>query len=396
MMGRRAVLASIFAAASGCSFVVPGFPVGTDGAVPDAALFVDAAHGAAFVPAHVPPNAVVPGASKLSDVRDIDTERLYIDGATPMPGIVFSADPGNDDWAVLSVHDLTITHDVLVHGRRALIVVAVGSIEVGATMHAGADLRSPGPGGQRTGEGPGSDGKKSSTNDSGGGGAGHGTVGAVGGASASNSNGQGGAGGIAYDDELAGGSGGGTGSGAVGGDDPCPTNQGYSLGGAGGGVVQLSAGVSIDVLFAGIIEAGGGGGRAGCKESASAGGGGGAGGSLWLEAPTMNLAGKITANGGAGGSGGRANGSDSNDGQDGQDGQPSTTPAQGGQSPGMGGGAGGQGGVLGVAPTPGDKSTNGGGGGGAVGRIVLRTRTSSPITSASTVISPAPEKSVDF
>lgn len=398
MGGRRALLAVLASglAASGCGFAVPGFSVSTDGAASDGGLVVDAAHGPAFVPAHVSPGAVVPGASSLSGASDIDTEQLRIDGAAPIPGIVFKADPVNDGWAVLSVHDFSVTRDLLVHGRRALVVVAVGAIEVRATLHAGAQQRTPGPGGQFTGEGPGSDGKSSNANDSGGGGAGHGTLGATGGASASSSNGEGGQGGIAYATELAGGSGGGAGSGAVGGAIPCPGNQGFSLGGAGGGVVQLSAGTSLDVLFAGTIDAGGGGGRAGCKESASAGGGGGSGGSLWLEAPKMNLAGSITANGGAGGSGGRANGTDSNDGQDGQDAPSSTTPARGGQSTGMGSGAGGDGGVLGVAPATGDKATNGGGGGGAVGRIVLRTRATSPITGATTVISPAPAKSVDF
>ena len=395
VVGRRAALAFVAIAALGCQFSVPGFPVGVDGSAKDGAPVADASHGPGFVPSHVSLDDVVPGASSLAGAHDIDTEQLQIDGAGPAPGILFAAEPGHDDWAVLSVRDFNVTNDLRVHGRRALVVIAVGSIEIGAKLHAGAEQRTPGPGGQFTGQGAGSDGKHSNIDDSGGGGAGHATVGAAGGDSMSSSNGQGGAAGGDYSTELAGGSGGGAGAG-VAGSNPCPPDRGFSLGGAGGGVVQLSAGVSISVLFAGVIDAGGGGGRGGCKEAASAGGGGGSGGSLWLEAPTMNLAGTLTANGGAGGAGGRVSGTDSNDGQDGQDGHASAVPAAGGSSAGMGSGAGGNGGVLGIGPQPGEKATNGGGGGGAYGRIRLRTRAAAAITGAQTVFSPAPDRTVDF
>ncbi len=395
LVRRRAALAFVAFAAGGCQFVVPGFAVGVDGSSRDGAFAADAAHGPGFVPTHVSPSAVVPGASSLAGPRDIDTERLQIDGMAPAPGFLFAAEPGHDDWAVLSVRDFNVTNDLRVHGRRALIVVAAGSIQIGAKLHAGAEQRTPGPGGQFTGQGAGSDGKSSDIDDSGGGGAGHGTSGAAGGDSASLSNGQGGAAGGTYSTELAGGSGGGAGSG-LSGNNPCPADQGFGLGGAGGGAVQLSAGIALDLLFSGVVDAGGGGGRGGCKESASAGGGGGSGGSLWLEAPTMNLAGTLTANGGAGGAGGRATNGGSSDGQDGQDGRASTTPAVGGASGGTGSGAGGNGGVLGVGPQPGGKSTNGGGGGGAYGRIRLRTRGASAITGAQTVVSPVAEKTVDF
>jgi hypothetical protein len=64
--------------------------------------------------------------------------------------------------------------------------------------------------------------------------------------------------------------------------------------GAGGGAVQIVAGVSIAVRQYASINAGGSG---GCSF-----GGGGSGGGILLEAPSVQIAGKIAANGGSGGS----------------------------------------------------------------------------------------------
>jgi len=221
--------------------------------------------------------------------------------------------------------------------------------------------------------------------------------GAAGGDSLASTNGMGGAGGGTYLHELAGGSGGGDGAGTSSPTfKPCPTGKGFSQGGAGGGSVQLSAKLNLDLAESGGINVGGGGGRGGCGEAASAGGGGGSGGSIWLEAPTMRIVGKLAANGGGAGSGGRSSGIDQDDGNDGDDGLLDVLGARGGTSPGSGAGKGGNGGSLMTDAAPGGKELNAGGGGGAVGRIRLRTRTVSPVTSGVTIMSPPAEKTVDF
>jgi hypothetical protein len=390
-------IALVCALLGGCHFEVSGFDLGfVGGGGGDGPEPTDLPQKA-FVPSNVATTDVQEGASSLSGPHDIDTENLRIDGQLPPPGVVFIAEAGNDSLAVLSVRDFTVSTDVLVHGRRALVVIAVGDARLTAVMHAEAVKRSPGPGGSFTGMGHGGDGKSNGAADSGGGGAGHGAVGAGGGASDAASDGEGGLGGPSYPSSLSGGSGGGTGAGVsstvV---QPCPSGGGYSLGGAGGGALQITAKGTIDITASGGIDAGGGGGRGGCQESASAGGGGGSGGTIWLEAPTMRVLGKLAANGGAGGSGGRNAFLMSADGRDGDDATLDLTPAAGGVSRGDGSGAGGAGGVRGSVATPGQKSTNGGGGGGAVGHIRLRTRSVAPVTDPTTVVTPMQEQTVDF
>ncbi len=356
-----------------------------DGFVPDSSM-------GTFVPSHVAPTHVQEGAISLVGVKDIDTEKLLIDGKPPVAGVAFVPETTHDAWAVLSVKDFTVSSDLLVHGRRSFILVAVGSVKLSAVIHAGASSRTPGPGGQYTGIGHGGDGKTTSNQDSGGGGGGFGTVGADGGPSQANNNFEGGVGGPTYTVELGGGSGGGQGAGSKG----CTMNQGWSEGGAGGGAVQISAKLGIDIDATGGINAGGGGGRGGCSV-ASAGGGGGSGGTIWLEAPSIRVVGKLAANGGAGGSGGSNEVVRSDFGIDGQDGALSANPAAGGPPVGANSGKGGSGAaLLSATALPGGKSLNGGGGGGGMGRIRVRTRGASPITAPETLISPLPEKSVDF
>ena len=70
--------------------------------------------------------------------------------------------------------------------------------------------------------------------------------------------------------------------------------------------------------------------------------------------------------------------------------------AIGGKGHGDSSGAGGSGGARGVDATPGQRALNGGGGGGAVGRVRLRTHAAAPITSAGTVVSPAPVLTTDL
>lgn len=75
-----------------------------------------------------------------------------------------------------------------------------------------------------------------------------------------------------------------------------------SSGGGGGGAVQITAGVRV--LVTGAILAGGGGGQGGPSGACNGGAGGGAGGGILIEAPTVEVRGRIFARGGGGGSGG--------------------------------------------------------------------------------------------
>lgn len=135
--------------------------------------------------------------------------------------------------------------------------------------------------------------------------------------------------------------------------------------GAGGGAIQLVS--RTRVVVNGVVAANGG----GCV-----GGGGGSGGGILLEAPIVDVSGKVVANGGSG----------SGCGSEGQDGRLDAAPAAGGAnacsdqaSQGFGG-AGGNGGAgtalaengSGVV-TSSDGLVTGGSGGGGVGRIRVNT-----------------------
>jgi hypothetical protein len=310
---------------------------------------------------------------------NIDTTALTIDVALPA-GVTFEAAPqlvGGPDLAVLRVSELSISADatVRVRGDRPLVVIASGAISILGSLDAAASRAEPGPGGAPPGldlptrGGPGiNDGN---IGDSGGGGGGCATPGAIGGDAGSDFatiSVTGGTGGLAKGDvnlsRLEGGGAGGVGS-------PCMTDPG----GAGGGAVQLSSLDSIDID--GVIATGGGGGGRGyiCPGTGGSGGGGGAGGAIFVEAPVINVGGVLAANGGGGGSG-----SDSPAGLFGffgEDGRNDGSSAPGGTRPvsndtvGVEGGAGGAGTI---APGAGASTTwgNGGGGGGSVGRIVVR------------------------
>jgi hypothetical protein len=126
--------------------------------------------------------------------------------------------------------------------------------------------------------------------------------------------------------------------------------------GGGGGALQLVAGTTFTLDTAGKLAAGGGPGNESGDGSQQA-GGGGSGGAILIEAPTVSIAGTISANGGGGGG----------PGGDGTVADLPLTPAAGG---GMYGGSGSAGTTLtGTAgKTPTDGSDPGAGGGGA-GRI---------------------------
>jgi hypothetical protein len=155
--------------------------------------------------------------------------------------------------------------------------------------------------------------------------------------------------------------------------------------GAGGGAVQLVSGTSITIAAGGVIALGGGGGSSGTDTGGYGASGGGSGGAALLEAPTVTVAGIISANGGSGGGG--AGGMASPDSTD------NATPAPGGQvgTTGAGGtgsaaatitgGAGGAGDAVGGSYSP-------GAGGGGAGYIRINTSTG-VATLTSGTLSPA-------
>lgn len=141
--------------------------------------------------------------------------------------------------------------------------------------------------------------------------------------------------------------------------------------GGGGGGAALLASCRGAVRIHGVIDAGGGGGMGGILFLFGAslpGGGGGAGGYVVLQAKTVEVTGKMFANGGSGGNGMQSNNAPGNTGQDGP--RSSTQPARSGL-PQNGEGRGGDGGIINVPPTAGTKPTvspaAAGGGGGSIG-----------------------------
>jgi hypothetical protein len=145
--------------------------------------------------------------------------------------------------------------------------------------------------------------------------------------------------------------------------------------GAAGGAIQISAGTSIQVYGAGIINAGGGGAL----------GGGGSGGAILLEAPTIVIEGAVTANGGGGGAY-----SNSVSSGNGQNAQASSTAAAGGTLS-VGSAQGGTGAagttINGADGTAEETGVNQGSGGGGAGFI--RLNSSSGSATISGTVSPA-------
>jgi hypothetical protein len=395
---QRLVVAAVLL--GGCNFSIKGLEGGgkvvpVDGGVFDLAEPSVPVGGAdmaqAFVPSHVDPGALHPGASDLpSGITAIDTSALTINGAAPPTGVAFATGPAHADWAVLSIGGWTVDKNVRVTGTRALVVVAARKVDIAAIIDASATLRTPGPGATLSGNG--GDGVTSNNYLSGGGGAGFGSAGAQGGDSTQSA---GGAAGNAFGSSMSffgGGSAGGLGAGAT----QCGSNDStHGRGGGGGGAVQISSAHEIYVEASGGINVAGGGGSGGCGSLASAGGGGGSGGMIFLEAPSLTVLGKLGANGGGGGGGASDNGS--NDGSDGNNGALQTTPAGGGSAGGGGfltssnGGGGGNGAAGASGATRGAKNDNGGGSGGGVGRIWMRTAgASTPVIGGSSMLSPTP------
>lgn len=298
---------------------------------------------------------------------------------------VVPQDGGGSDLVVLRVRTLSISGpgSLRATGTRPLVILAEtatigGWVDVaasGATPGAGAAVSGGGVGGNGTHEGNFADG--------GGGGASFGGDGADGGDASCNTGcgpsqtAQGGARGDRYGTAplttLEGGSPGGrsyfpTAS------TSCPMGNP----GAGGGAIQIYARTAITIAAGSGIAAGGGGGAGGdrCDTPFNwlAGHGGGSGGAIYLQAPIIQSAGLLLANGGGGGGGAGQDG----DGGNGDNAGRTTATARGGTGSGAYGAEGGDGATdVGPADRGGDgpDEGNGGGGGGGVGRIHVRSRT---------------------
>jgi hypothetical protein len=250
-------------------------------------------------------------------------------------------------------------------GRRPLILVSNGKVEVNGTIVAAASSTNAwwgggGPGlesGDRNGicplDGAPGGGRMGTSNVQGAGAGGGGFCGPGGAGSAHADASAPAMGGVPYGNTdlipLVGGSSGGS---ALGGFTAAyGTNHG-------GGAIQVVSGTSILIGELGIINMGGG--TPVSVAKAIAGGGGGSGGAILLEAPAVTVNGVLAANGGAGGGGYL---------QSGQEGQPSGAPATGGGVAGHGSSAADASGASARDPGTG---TAGGGGGGA-GRIRINT-----------------------
>lgn len=149
-----------------------------------------------------------------------------------------------------------------------------------------------------------------------------------------------------------------------------------NLGGQGGAAFELVSSTAITVTSTGIINAAG---HGGADDS-----GGGSGGTVLLEAPAIDLSGRVVANGGSGGACGVS----------GNNGTLDASPAAhvGGcmGSTGIGPAVSGAGGTKTQLPEDAQTDTTslrGGGGGGAVGRLAIKTRDGTFAQSSSTIIS---------
>ncbi len=331
-----------------------------------------------------------------------------------IPGYRSVSDPpasGGVYWAVMKQRDgsdvavfamgalrVQAGTSVRVRGSYPVIFFVRRQVEIAGAISVAADVSGPGPGGRAggardkqngdpmchgSGRGGGEREVLSNEWEAGGGGGGFGAIGARGASVRCNL-------GVAAHEPALGGDGGdsfgnlklvplvgGCGGGAGGGPDLSGVRGAGGAGGAGGGALQISVGEKLVVSAEGSIDAGGGGGWGG--ESGAGGGGGGSGGAVLLEAPVLQIDGRVVANGGGGGAG-SAYGLSANTANSGQPGQLSGDQAAGGKAEavlfgvmlfGTNGGRGGA--ALGAAErgVDSDDLCNGGGGGGGVGRIRL-------------------------
>jgi len=361
----------------------PGDGVASDGdggEVPDASTVCWPYAATNFEPCGLPPPIAVDLTGTTMLMFDTD--------APPAAGVVR---PQANGPAVVVIHLASLEIDagasLVVTGSRPVILAVEGDVTISGNIVTRAGANDPiacgvaiGAPGTMSGSGPasgGGGGGASAASDGGDGGDGnnatgtnrgvHGARGAsIGGTPAS---------------PLRGGCRGGNGG----------SNNGTGTpgaGGGGGGALQISARGSI--TSSSFIDAAGY--SAGIATARTGGGGGGAGGTIFFEAPTVTVSGRLCADGGAGSEGGGGLGSGGAGGR-----SPCTgaTGALGGNSTTYGGNAGGgghrnnvTGGTGGPGGNDGTYGGGGGGGGGGVGWIRLRAVGGSPVNGA--VTSPAP------
>jgi hypothetical protein len=314
------------------------------------------------------------------EARDFDPPFVFLRevrdaGAGDIDGIHYREVGG---YGVFVIGSLRVRARAMLAGdpttARPLVILSAGDVDVEGEVRVSSDAIFVGSGG-RPGGGGGDDGEGdgggraglSRPNDDGGGGGGsHASSGGPGGDSPTAN---GGAEGATYGTPelvpLRGGSGGGGGGGVQGG-----------AGGHGGGALQITSAGTITIAAGGLVDASGGGGRGGRGTGTGDGGGGGGGGSggaILIEAITVEIAGRIGANGGAGGQGATCDDCGES-GIPGADGSPGSAPAEGSGSSSRGGGGGDGSDPRGVAQAGAD-AENGGGGGGGAGRIRINTAT---------------------
>jgi len=289
--------------------------------------------------------------------------------STCLPAPIVVTQPMGPEASLYVLHSLTVDSSATLapSDNRPVILAVLGPVDVQGTISVAANNYQGfagattwiGPSGP---QGPGGGGNGGSANfpNSGGGGGSFCGVGGLGGATSGAQAIGGSVYGNATITPLQAGSAGG--------------NSNNNYWGAGGGAIQISSGTSITVRSVGIITASGGGEYSG----------GGSGGAILLEAPTLDLQGYVTANGGGGGALCSCGSVPGNNGR--SDGQPASgaTPAGSTIPTGGNGSAGST--VNGSPGTFGDASTDLGGGGGGAGWI--RLNSSSGSATISGTISP--------
>jgi hypothetical protein len=297
------------------------------------------------------------------------------------------AQTGGPELCVIAGTTVTIGGTLTVIGSRALVLIATDRMTVSGTLDASSvssgrrgaaanqgSCANPGVGADDTG-GAG-----------GGGGGGLGTKGGTGGIGDLNNNGspagqgRGGTAGAAQQALIV------LRGGCRGGDGGAGDMQ-RSLGGDGGGAVYLIAGNAIHITGDVFASGAGGGATPAALGSEQGGGGGGAGGMIGLDAASLEIFGRVVANGGAGGGGGGSvGGSPGGDGTTTNWNAPAVAGTGGGSIP---GGNGAPGTAIGATSNVDGSSNDGGAGGGAggLGIIVVRGAISGGTT---TMMSPAP------
>jgi hypothetical protein len=296
------------------------------------------------------------------------------------------AQVGGPELCIIAGTTVTIGDTLTVIGSRALVLVATDSLTVSGAL----DVSSTGGGRRGAGANQGncanpSVGADDTGGAGGGGGAGLGTVGGTGGTGDLNDNGppagqgRGGVAGAAGEalTVLRGG--------CRGGDGGAGDMQHRSPGGDGGGAVYLIAGNAIHISGDVFTSGAGGGATAGALGAEQGGGGGGAGGMIGLDAPSLEILGRVVANGGAGGGGGGiVGGSPGGDGTTTNWNAPATAGVGGGSIP---GGNGAPGTAIGATGNVDGSSNDGGAGGGAGGLGIIVVH---GVISGGTKMSPAP------